>query len=90
MARIIDEICVVSVFKGDNKLIVVSNDKIEEYETKSFAFPKIKEAAKTFVLKHFPELHNVKFSIERRNNNNDIHFSTWLGGRNSVFKRCIL
>ena len=90
MARIIDEVYVISVFKGFNKLTVVSGGKTEEYKTESFAFPKIKEAAKTFVLKYFPELHNVKFSIERRHNNNDIHFSTWLGGRNSEFKRCIL
>jgi len=90
MARIIDEICVISVFKGSNKLTVVSDGKIEEYETESFAFPKIKEAAKAFISKHFPELHNVKFSVDRRNNNNDTHFSTWLGGSKFNFKRVIL
>lgn len=90
MAKTVDFIEVVSVFRSVNckEISVVCDNIVERYATDSFAFPKMKEAAKMFIRAHRKDLVNVKFSIERVGTT--IHFSTWLSGRNSERKRCIL
>jgi hypothetical protein len=83
MLQFSKEVHIISVFrhttyKGEKFLAVCNDGMYMRLSTESFAFSKIKEAAKIFIRKYRPEFIGVKFRVEKDTSENFVNFSTWL------------